>query len=324
MILKPYSALLKQEWNKFVAESKNATFLFDRGFMDYHSDRFEDCSLVFEDKGRILACLPANVDRERKQIVSHGGLTYGGVLMSEKITMVQVMELFSLSAGYFKEEYGAERWLYKPIPYIYCSYPAQEDLYALFRMGAVLESRGVSSAIQLPGRLQMSTGRLQCVKKAQKEGLVISESSDFLPFWDLLNNVLVSNHGVAPVHTSSELNALKSRFPQNIRLFVVNNNNNQMVAGSLVFDMGKTVHTQYLASSEEGKRKGALDFLIHHLVTSVFADREYFDFGISTENGGRYLNEGLIFQKEGFGGRAVCYDCYSVDLLGCGFKIQKT
>ena len=317
MILKPYTTLLKQDWNKFVAESKNATFLFNRDFMDYHSDRFEDCSLIFEDQGRILACLPANVDRERSQIVSHGGLTYGGVLMSEKITMVQVLEIFRLSADYFKKEYGAERWLYKPIPYIYSSYPAQEDLYALFRMGAVLESRGVSSAIQLQGRLQMSTGRLQCVKKAQKEGLVMRESSDVLPFWNLLNNVLVSNHGVSPVHTKEELDLLISRFPDRIRLFVVNNELGETVAGSLVFDMGKTIHTQYMASSEDGKRKGALDMLIHELVSDVFADREYFDFGISTEGGGRYLNEGLIFQKEGFGGRAVCYDCYSVNLLGC-------
>lgn len=317
MILKPYTTLLKQDWNKFVAESKNATFLFNRDFMDYHSDRFEDCSLIFEDKGRILACLPANVDRERSQIVSHGGLTYGGVLMSEKITMVQVLEIFRLSADYFKKEYGAERWLYKPIPYIYSSYPAQEDLYALFRMGAVLESRGVSSAIQLQGRLQMSTGRLQCVKKAQKEGLVMRESSDVLPFWNLLNNVLVSNHGVSPVHTKEELDLLISRFPERIRLFVVNNELGETVAGSLVFDMGKTIHTQYMAASEDGKRKGALDMLIHELVSDVFADREYFDFGISTEGGGRYLNEGLIFQKEGFGGRAVCYDCYSVNLLSC-------
>lgn len=318
MILKPYSALLKQEWNKFVAESKNATFLFDRGFMDYHSDRFEDCSLMFEYKGRVLACLPANVDRARKQVVSHGGLTYGGVLMSEKMTTGQVMEVFRLSANYFREEYGVERWLYKPIPYIYSSYPAQEDLYALFRMGAVLESRGVSSTIQLQGRLQMSTGRLQCVQKAQKVGLTVNESSDVTSFWNLLNRVLVSNHGVSPVHTKEELELLISRFPECIRLFVVNNELGDVVAGCLAFDMGRTVHAQYMASSEEGKRKGALDLLIHELVTDVFADREYFDFGISTEDGGRHLNEGLIFQKEGFGGRAVCYDCYSVDLLGCG------
>jgi hypothetical protein len=315
MTLKPYNSLLKREWDKFVAESKNATFLFFRDFMDYHSDRFEDCSLMFEDKGRVVACLPANVDRARRQIVSHGGLTYGGVLMSEKITALQVLEIFCLSANYFREEYGAERWFYKPIPYIYSGYPAQEDLYALFRMGAVLESRGVSSAIKMQGRLSLTVGRMQCVHKAQKEGLCVCESDDVVSFWRLLNDVLMSNHGVSPVHTEEELELLISRFPERIRLFIVNDGLGELMAGCLVFDMGKTVHTQYMASSENGKRKGALDLLIHELVTDVFADCEYFDFGISTEDGGKYLNEGLIFQKEGFGGRAVCYDCYSVNLL---------
>ncbi len=319
----PYISEKECEWNKFVTESKNATFLFNRGFMNYHSDRFEDCSLMFEDKGKLIACVPANIDRERKLVVSHGGLTYGGVLMSEKTTTTQVLEVFRLAVEYYKHEYGAERWLYKPIPYIYCSYPAQEDLYALFRMGAVLESRCVSSTIVPKAGIPFYIDRARGQRKAERLGLKIFETNEIDAFWNILHDVLLSNHGVAPVHTSSELNVLMSRFPQNIRLFVVKNNCDQIVAGSLVFDMGRIVHTQYMASSEEGKRKGALDFLIHYLVTSVFADREYFDFGISTENGGRYLNEGLIFQKEGFGGRAVCYDCYSVNLAAIS-KIQKT
>ena len=80
----------------------------------------------------------------------------------------------------------------------------------------------------------------------------------------------------------------------------------------MVYDMGHVVHAQYIASSEIGKKTGALDLLIHHLITEVYADRTYFDFGVSTENGGSYLNEGLIFQKEGFGARSVVYDTYEI------------
>ena len=39
------------EWNKFIAKSKNGTFLFDRNYMDYHSDRFHDYSLLFYREG---------------------------------------------------------------------------------------------------------------------------------------------------------------------------------------------------------------------------------------------------------------------------------
>ena len=38
-----YSSERSAEWNEFVKNSKNGTFLFDRNYMDYHSERFTDC-----------------------------------------------------------------------------------------------------------------------------------------------------------------------------------------------------------------------------------------------------------------------------------------
>ena len=40
------------------------------------------------------------------------------------------------------------------------------------------------------------------------------------------------------------------------------------------------------------------------LIEDVFSAKRWFDFGISTEDDGRILNQGLIEQKEGFGARA--------------------
>ena len=59
---------------------------------------------------------------------------------------------------------------------------------------------------------------------------------------------------------------------------------------------------------------GALDLLFHQLIYDRYAQKRYFDFGISTEHGGQMLNEGLLFQKEGFGGRAVVYDTYEMEV----------
>ena len=50
-----YTADKEAEWNAFVAQSKNGTFLFDRGYMDYHSDRFTDHSLMFFER---VGCVP--------------------------------------------------------------------------------------------------------------------------------------------------------------------------------------------------------------------------------------------------------------------------
>jgi len=82
------------------------------------------------------------------------------------------------------------------------------------------------------------------------------------------------------------------------------------LGGTLLFVNRDIIHTQYISASPEGKRLGALDMLFDELINRVADGYRYFDFGKSTEQGGAYLNENLIRQKEGFGGRGVCYDTY--------------
>lgn len=309
-----YDESRKDEWNAFVRTSKNGTFLLDRNYMDYHSDRFTDCSLMFYRHDRLLAMLPANWCAQEGTVQSHGGLTYGGLVVSDSMIAVDALEVFSCAIDWMKRILGAHRWLYKPIPYIYSKLPAEEDLYALFRSGGVLRQRGVSSVIDLNNRISMRQSRKSGCVKAHKAGLKVSEGNmkeDLQDFWGILNGILQDKHGKSPVHSVAELQLLYSRFPDNIRLHVVRDGDD-VVAGALVYDMGQVVHTQYLASSDFGKKNGALDMLLHELISVTYADRTYFDFGISTENGGSYLNEGLIFQKEGFGARSVVYDTYEM------------
>ncbi len=311
----PYTPERKAEWNAFVEQSKNGTFLFDRNFMDYHADRFEDCSVMVEHKGKVVALLPANINRVRKQVVSHGGLTYGGMIMDKRMGASQALEALRNILTYYHNKLGAESLIYKTIPHIYSKYPAEEDLYALFRCGAQLISRGVSSTILLNERITFTESRNSNLRKAERAKLAVRESNDVEAFWNILNNTLQSCHNATPVHSAEEISMLMQRFPERTRLFATYDTDGCMMAGALIFDTGKTVHTQYLASSNEGKKAGALDVLLQQLINETFADRTYFDFGISTENGGQILNEGLIFQKEGFGGRAVCYDTYIVKEL---------
>ena len=70
----------------------------------------------------------------------------------------------------------------------------------------------------------------------------------------------------------------------------------------------------YMGSGDKGRKIGALDFLIGTLMEKYSTTKRYFDFGISNENEGRFLNEGLCAQKEDFGGRTVAYDQYKLDL----------
>ena len=55
-----YTPDRKDEWDRFVAKSKNGTFLFFRDYMDYHADRFRDHSLMFYLDDNLYALMPAN------------------------------------------------------------------------------------------------------------------------------------------------------------------------------------------------------------------------------------------------------------------------
>ncbi len=309
--IRPYTAADAGEWNRFVEQSRQGTFLFNRGYMDYHSNRFCDCSLVVAHKGRPCALLPAN--RIGDTVYSHQGLTYGGLLTNSKAKAADVMEMF-VDINKWLQSQGIRHVVYKPIPWIYHRIPAEEDLYALTQVcHARLASREISSTILLQSRMRFEESRRSGIRKAQRCGITCRESDDLKSFWQILNDNLEAKYHKAPVHSLQELQLLQSRFPDRIRLFMAYLKERPM-GGTLVFDMGRVVHTQYISASPEGKREGALDLLFHYIINKVYAQRDILDFGKSTEDGGRWLNRNLIFQKEGFGGRGVCYDTYEYDL----------
>lgn len=313
MDIRRYTPEKADEWNRFVAQSKNGTFLFDRRYMDYHADRFQDHSLMFYRKGRLCALLPANV--HDATLYSHQGLTYGGLITDEKATTTIVMEAFEALNQQLHEE-GILHVVYKPTPWIYHRMPAEEDLYAIFAVcHATLIARDVSSAILRTPRLPFTESRRSGMRKAVNAGISITECNcaaehpDLKTFWHLLNDNLWRSHSVHPVHSYEELQLLASRFPDNIRLFTAKQQD-VVLGGTLVYETSQVIHTQYISASEEGKRLGVLDLLFDFLINKKYADVQCFDFGKSTSTSDCTLNSKLIFQKEGFGGRAVCYDTY--------------
>ena len=331
MIVVPYSINYRETWDNFVRESKDATFLIERGFMDYHADRFFDCSVLVYDvdadsgethapmgSDRLKAVLPANWVESERTVYSHQGLTYGGLVVSVDITQQEVLLIMQKVLQYYRDMLQAEKLIYKPLPYIYCTYPSDEDLYALFRVGARKIASSVSSVVPMRNQLRMRTLRQRQAKKALDNDFYIErldegDTEALHEFWQLLTQVLQKHHGVNPVHTEQEMALLMQRFPREIRAFVVRHEQ-RLAAGCVVFVTKQVAHIQYIASNDEGREFGALDLLFRHLITERFKQMEYLDFGISTERRGRWLNQGLIFQKEGFGGRAVCYEWYDIDL----------
>ena len=302
-----YTSCYADEWNRFVAQSKNGTFLFDRRFMDYHADRFNDCSLMIYRRGALYAMLPANI--KDGVLTSHGGLTYGGLIMSDKCSAKGVQDAF-IAINDFLRSISVQKVVYKAVPWIYHQQPAEEDLFALTSIcQARLIIRDISSAIIGERRMPFTESRLSGLRKACRRGLTVKESTDFDQFWQILNDNLTGKYGVRPVHSAAELELLHGRFPDQIKLYMVFDGE-QPLGGTVLFLTPQVLHTQYISATPDGKACGAIDFLFNHLIHAVYADYRYIDFGKSTSSDSADLNEQLIFQKEGFGARAVCYDTY--------------
>lgn len=311
MEIRRYRREDKELWNSFVSKARNATFLFDRNYMDYHADRFDDNSFMFYHKGKLKAVLPANVAGDT--LYSHQGLTYGGLLLDKKATVEDVLECFDSMNSWLREN-GISKVVYKALPWIYQQYPSEEDLYALtWKCKAQLISRNIASTIVIDNKLKFAESRKSGIRKALSLNIEVGESNDVYGFWHVLEDNLGNRYNAKPVHTANEMKLLMSRFPNNIKLYVAKMNG-EIVGGTLIYVTPQVVHTQYISASVEGKKHGALDLLFDYIINKVYANCRYFDFGKSTEQGGAYLNEPLIFQKEGFGGRGVCYDWYQWEL----------
>jgi hypothetical protein len=302
-----YTSSHADEWNRFVAQSKNGTFLFDRRFMDYHADRFDDCSLMIYRRGALYAMLPANI--KEGVLTSHGGLTYGGLIMSDKCSAKGVQDAF-IAINDFLRSLSVQKVVYKAVPWIYHQQPAEEDLFALTSIcQARLIIRDISSAIISERRMTFTESRLSGLRKARRRGLTVKESTDFDTFWQILNDNLTAKYGVRPVHSAAELELLHGRFPDQIKLYLVFEDEVPL-GGTVLFLTPQVLHTQYISATPEGKACGAIDLLFDYLINQVYADYRFIDFGKSTSSDSADLNENLIFQKEGFGARAVCYDTY--------------
>lgn len=306
-----YTPDSEDEWNDFVRLSKNGTFLFDRRYMDYHADRFVDLSLVVRDlRGRPIALLPAS--RHDSVLVSHAGLTYGGFVSGSDMTTRRMLKVFANSLAHIREQ-GIDRLVYKCVPHIYHSIPAEEDAYVLFVQEAQLVRRDMSSVIDTRQPAPLRRSRLGVLRRARKAGLRVEATEAFDRFWPVLDSNLLERYSRKPVHNLSEITTLAGHFPENILLFLCTAGD-EVLAGSVIYLSPNVCHVQYNGASADGRRVGALDLVLATVIERFSSSHRWVDFGTSTHRDGRSLNEGLIEYKEGFGARAVSYDSYELSV----------
>jgi Acetyltransferase (GNAT) domain len=307
LTVQAYEPAQRDRWDSVVRGARARHFMFERAYMDYHQDRFADASWFVLLGDRPIAVLPASA--HGAELVSHGGLTFGGLVSTRELTTVRAIAAFEVMAPALRAA-GFGRLVYKPMPHLYHLEPAEEDLYALSSAGGRLVAREVTAAVPPGAPRTYSHGRRHGIRAACGR-VELAESDQIEEFWDLLRDVLAERHGVQPVHSAPELRVLADRFPGRIRLFVASEAA-EIVAGTLVFQTPVVAHAQYIAVGPRGRELFALDALTDYLLAEVYPQM-WFDFGISNERDGS-INEGLVHHKESYGARAIVHDRYALDL----------
>ncbi len=311
MKVTPYTDADEDGWDAFVGDSHNGTFLHSRRYLSYHGSRFRDASLrLLDGRGRLVGVLPAAIDpHDSSMIVSHPGITYGGLVRGAGLQGGEVVDALGAILDWYRE-HGYRTFLYKAIPTIYHRLPAEDDLYALFRHGAERTRCDLSSAVNLAHRPPLPRSLVGKLGKAQSHGLRIEHDAlQLSAFWAVLTDSL-ARHGVAPVHSVEEMGELISRFPDRITL-VTAFLGSELVAGNVLFTTPQTVHAQYGASSDRGRSVAAQDLLDEFCINAAKTGGNlYFNFGISTEQDGAILNEGLHSYKAKFGAGGVVHEFY--------------
>ncbi len=312
MIIADYNPDLAPLWDKTVEQSRNGTFLHKRAYMDYHAHRFADCSLLaLDDHHRVLAVLPAH--SEGTEVASHRGLSFGGWLMTPRADMPAMMKIWEHATAHYADR-GFRTLDYRPVPHIYHRYPAEEDLYALFRAGATLRSTLVSSALPLADPLPFDSNARRAITRANRAGVQCGTSTDYAAYWKILSQCLADRHDTTPVHTLDEIKLLADRFPHNIILYLATIQG-RPCAGVVMYLSHPVAHCQYIASDEEARAVGALPLLFSRIqADATAAGFHWLDYGTSCEDAGRILNTGLIRQKCGFGARAIAFNSFNIPL----------
>jgi len=305
-----YKPSHKNEWNAFALDSNQQTFLFLRDFMDYHSDRFQDFSLMIYNDEELMALLPANkIDNE---IYSHQGLTYGDLIYKSTLQSQEFIGILKTVLEYLSEN-GIKSLLIKELPFVFLDNQTNNPLaYLCFKLNAQLQRMDIHSVLELKFK-SYNRSRKNGYKRGLKNNLTVIETDDFESFW---NEILIPNlddrHNVRPVHSLEEIQLLKSRFPNKIRQFNVYLKD-KIVAGTTIFETKHVAHSQYISGNADKNALGSLDFLHHYLLEEVFADKSYFNFGISNENDGQNINEGLQYWKEGYGAHSITQGFYKIE-----------
>ena len=306
--VKKYHKNIQAAWDDFVKRSANGTFLHLRPYMDYHSERFADASLVVYDGQKIMAVLPAHlVDN---QLFSHNGLTYGDFIFHKKLKLQHKVSIVKEVLAYLHQN-GITRLHIKSIPFFFHKQVDQANAYIYHKAGGKIDKIKPFFVIMPQNGSRTNHNRKKNIKKLQDADYQLLEGADLLPdFWQIVQNNLESRYETQAVHSLAEMQLLMQRFPDNIKLFGLQSKG-KLLAGALTYFINGAAHFQYIHSVQDKAERMAVEWLTYQVIKQLQA-HQYISFG-SSEVSDNQINAGLAYWKESFGSRILNQFFYEID-----------
>ena len=323
----PYTSSHFQEWEGFIVESVNGTFLQSRHFLEYHpASRFTDVSLmIYDSKNTLVAVCPAcSIQTENGclQFYSHKGSTFGGLIFNRKnYTIQKTLNIYDAFEEYVKQQ-GYKEIILKLTPDIFC-YSNSALLQYLFYY------KGYSSIDELSLYVDfdhykddvysnLSQGKRTDVNNCIKAGMKCQKLDTNLLIEDFYN-ILCQNlvkYDAKPVHTLSELLDFKNNRLKDECDFWGIFLDGKLIAGSMMFYFSKTVvHTQYLCALNDYSKLSPMTFLYYSMLLEMKSKGyKIVSWGSTTEDNGFYLNLGLVKSKEAYGSQYSINKSYRKEL----------
>lgn len=310
--IKQYNSSIKEEWDSFIADNNPFTFLFYRDYMDYHSDRFIDYSLmIFQDKD-LVALFPANITN-KKEIYSHQGLSYGGLIYnSTKLHATTEKAIYQAILEYYQTALITKIFIKIP-PHFYGFY-TERQINALSAIGAKVQKSFLAMAAKMELPFKIHKSKLKRYRKNNKTNeFTVLENNDFKAFWtQVLVPCLKQKHKATPVHELSEIISLHNSFPNNIIQWNVYYEN-KIIAGITLFLKNNIIRSQYGATRLGYESLAPLDYLYIYLFEFYHAKGiKFFDMGSIPPKNDLTFPKGLVNYKKELGCDTYVQDQYAI------------
>lgn len=299
--IRRYGSEDRVAWDAFVYEAKNGHFMLTRGYMDHHGDTFLDASMMFYRKNRLIAVMPAHVDDG--VLWSHRGLSFAGVISHRRMRTSWMLDLFERLRARLVED-GLQALMYKTVPWPYQDYPAEEDLYALYLMGATCEDMKVTYALRPSHFAGVHETARNLRNRAVRAGVTVRLTNELATFFEIHRQMHEERHMAEPLHSYEELAELTERFPEHILLYGAFEEET-MIGGLMVFVDRTTVRMQKMGLTSRGRELYVQSLLVDALMREADFQDRWIDFGTSMDPSTGGLQHPVAFFKETLGGAAI-------------------